>query len=201
MTITIKELVEERKEQLKPFEKEIDILNKDVQELLNDPKVKEYLEKKKELEKEIGQLETKTQEFYKNLEEKCTHPMLYVKNNHDGFSPYGIFSLADNNSVNCILCGAKISVYSSMKDLYQSKRLLGHEIIDHDYYEGRTYYSYEPVCTIEEAQNYYYKLYKEVEIIREYDSLDIIPEDFNIEEKVWEHFCKPQTKTKTKRRI
>lgn len=94
---------------------------KEMNILLNDPKIKEYLSLKEKIEKQKEQIHEKDKEYIKKYQEECYHPMYIMIANKN----YGNV----DDEIYCAVCGKKIikpleKKFTWLKELYENKQIL-----------------------------------------------------------------------------
>ena len=185
----IKKVLEEKIEFLSAAEKEIEELSVDLEELLKDPKVKEYFEKKETLAKKKKELIRKDKIYGKSILRECKHPMWFLTYNKEiyGFHSY---------ELECVLCGKhEKDINHDLDYLYESKRLIAFKKRERDAYEGRSWNEYTPLLVSSNKINeYYYELYQNLDEF-------INSQSFSVEDALWEHFCLPKENDKIKRKV
>ena len=184
MSITITEYMDKRNKKLYKDIKEITDINENIKVLEQDPKIIEYLEKKEQKQKLENHLEAKKQEFQKEIQSSCNHELLFLtpKKEFWGYHDY---------EIECVLCEKHFKeIDFDLDSYYKSKKLIAYVKKEYDSYEGRSWTEYSPLYySAEDIRNYYFELTQKLEKLEKEDLENFLPEDFNVEDAVWEFFC------------
>lgn len=125
---TIINFMEERKNLSADIKQEYAIIDEELKELLKDPKIKEYIEKKQkriELQRKIHNQEYK---FVEGFQKNCNHPMYVMIGDKVGYGP-----LYDKDAF-CIVCGKQkifeypedYKKYTWYETLFEQKKLIAY---------------------------------------------------------------------------